>query len=306
MVERWKALLGLEQVGLRHDFFEVGGSSIKLIELIYALRAEFSVTIPVSHLFRITTLHGMARTVEQMVNGRIGSAEPYLTFNPGHGDPVFCFPPAGGHGLVYRTFATHLPEHEFVSFNYLAGEDKPERFADLVESTHPEGPCTVLGYSLGGNIAFEVAKELERRGRTVSHVVIIDSHRIPEAIELGAEYDEYFALFEHELGGHLRRHTGSETVIQDLLAQAKEYIHYCSRTPNLGTVAAPITVIADRDKADLYGADEHGTWHGGSSTHSQVVRGHGAHAEMLDQEHAAANAALVREIMAAREATNAP
>ncbi|TDV54219.1 non-ribosomal peptide synthetase/type I polyketide synthase [Actinophytocola oryzae] len=306
MVERWKALLGLDQVGLRHDFFEVGGSSIKLIELIYALQAEFSVAIPVSQLFKITTLHGMARAVELMVNGRIGSAEPYLTFNAGQGDPVFCFPPAGGHGLVYRTFATHLREHEFVSFNYLAGEDKPARFADLVESAYPQGPCTVLGYSLGGNIAFEVAKELERRGRTVSHVVIIDSHRIPEAIDLGAEYDEYFALFEQELGEHLRRHTGSETVVQDTLDQAREYIHYCARTPNLGTVTAPVTLVSDRDKVDTYDAGEHGSWHGSSATGTRVVRGHGTHAEMLDKDHAEANAAVVREIMAAKEATNAP
>ncbi|MEH6422151.1 HSAF biosynthetic non-ribosomal peptide synthetase/polyketide synthase [Pseudomonas sp. CGJS7] len=297
MAEHWKQLLGLEQVGLQHDFFEVGGSSIKLIELIYNLQTEFNIAIAVSQLFKVTTLHGMAKTVEAISLGRVAGAQPYLRFNQGQGheQTIFCFPPAGGHGLVYRQLAVHMPEYEFVSFNYILGDEKVASYADLIESIHaPDGHCTLFGYSLGGNLAFEVAKELERRGREVPNVVIMDSYRIPESFELG---NEHFEAFERELTEHLRKHTGSEVLAQDTLEQAKDYIRFCSQTPNLGTIAAPVSVISDEDKLVFYGTGQRGTWHGSSTTRSQVFKGFGKHADMLDQTYIALNAALARDIL---------
>ncbi|REE98557.1 non-ribosomal peptide synthetase/type I polyketide synthase [Thermomonospora umbrina] len=297
MADRWKSLLGLEEPDLRDDFFEAGGSSVKLIELIHELQAEFNITIPVGRLFKATTLQGMARTVEHIITGRLAGAEPYLVFNPEAGEPLFCFPPAGGHGLVYRRFAARLPERALVAFNHVAGDDKVARYADLVEALRPEGPCALLGYSLGGNLAFETAKELERRGRDVTHVIIMDSYRISEPFELGSED---FAEFERELAEHLLRHTGSETVAAETLEQAREYIRFCGRTPNLGRVAARVTVISDEDKVPLYATGRPGTWQGAAVAPTEVLRGSGEHAAMLDEEHVTANAALVRDLLAHR------
>ncbi|MFE7188228.1 amino acid adenylation domain-containing protein [Kitasatospora sp. NPDC057541] len=294
MAEHWRALLGVEEPGLQHDFFESGGSSIKLIELIHGLQAEFNISIPVSQLFKVTTLHGMAKTVEHIITGRIEGAQPYLWFNQDQQQTLFCFPPAGGHGLVYRQFAAHLPEYRTVAFNYVSGDDKVDRYADLVEVLQPEGPCALLGYSLGGNLAFEVAKELERRGRAVPNVVIMDSHRIPESFDLG---DEHLQAFERELAEHLQRHTGSAAVAQETREQARDYLRFCSRTPNLGVVTAALSVISDDEKVALYEAGQHGAWHGSSATGTAVFKGFGTHAEMLDRDFIAHNAGLARSIL---------
>ncbi|GHH85033.1 hypothetical protein GCM10018793_51430 [Streptomyces sulfonofaciens] len=296
MAAHWQALLGLPRAGLADDFFEAGGSSIKLIELIHRLRTEFGIDVPVSLLFRATTLRGMARTAEGVVTGRIAGAHPYLTFNPGadEGRTVFCFPPAGGHGLVHRQLAAHLPEHRLIAFNHIAGDDKVARFADLVAALVPQAPATLFGYSLGGNLAFEVAKELEGRGHPVAGVVIVDSYRIREAYPLD---EERIDAFEHELRAHLRRHTGSEAVAEETMRQAREYLDFCSRTPNRGTVRAPVTVISDEDKLPLYEAGRRGSWHGTSTSRTVLLRGHGPHAEMLDGDHARRNADLLRTVL---------
>ncbi|MFK0048679.1 amino acid adenylation domain-containing protein [Streptomyces sp. NPDC090741] len=285
----WKGVIGLEVISLHSDFFDSGGSSITLIELIHRLQKEFGIAIPVGLLFKVTTLHGMARTVEDIVTGRISGNLSHLSFNTGEGPLVFCFPPAGGHGLVYRHFAAHLRPYELIAFNHVDG-DKSTRYADLVESLHPEGPCLLLGYSLGGNLAFEVAKQLERRGRVVAQVVIMDSHRIEEEYGLSAEHTD---AFERELRDHLRRHTHSETVAAQTLEQARDYLEYCGRTPNHGAVAAVVTVISDEAKAEFYAAGQRGSWHSASTTVSRLVRGAGLHAEMLDEKPAERNAALV-------------
>ncbi|TMS64801.1 thioesterase domain-containing protein, partial [Pseudoalteromonas sp. S1941] len=73
----------------------------------------------------------------------------------------------------------------------------------------PHGPYTLFGYSLGGNLAFEIAKELESRGQRVGDVVILDSFRITETIKMR---EQDFAHFEQELKAHFARHTGSNTV----------------------------------------------------------------------------------------------
>ncbi|MFF0506549.1 amino acid adenylation domain-containing protein [Streptomyces fimicarius] len=294
VARHWKTLLGRERVGLEDDFFELGGSSIKLIELLHHLRTEFGVGVPVSRLYQVTTLHGMAATVEDVLHGTSADELPSLTFNAGQHPALFCFPPAGGHGLVYRGLAAHLPDHTLIGFNYLPGDDKVARYADLIEAARPDGPYRLLGYSLGGNLAFETAKELERRGRRVAHVVILDSRRILTAYEPDTSG---IAVFEAELADHLRKHTGSEAVTRETLAHAAEYLAFCGRTPNTGTVAATVSVITDEEKATLYAAGEHGTWHGSSTGATAVLRGSGVHADMLDAKHLPRNAELVRSVL---------
>ncbi|MFD7901519.1 amino acid adenylation domain-containing protein [Kitasatospora sp. NPDC059747] len=297
MAAHWEALLGVDGVGLQDDFFELGGSSIRLIELIHHLRTEFNIAVPVGRLFAVTTLHGMARAVEQIITGEAAGGEPHLWFNRDAPPErtVFCFPPAGGHGLVYRQLAAHLPGHRIAAFNYLSGEDKAARYADLVEALHEDGPYALLGYSLGGNLAFEVAKELERRGRAVSAVVVLDSYRITEAYALG---EEHLAAFERELREHLHRHTGSTIVAQETLEQARDYLEFCSRTPNTGTVVAPLTVVCDREQVVLHTGGSGGSWQGASTAGTAVLGGHGTHAEMMDGEFAARNAELAGTILA--------
>ncbi|MFD6201656.1 amino acid adenylation domain-containing protein, partial [Streptomyces rubiginosohelvolus] len=295
VARHWKTLLGCERVGLEDDFFELGGSSIKLIELLHHLRTEFGIGVPVSRLYQVTTLHGMAATVQDVLLGASAEELPSLTFNAGQHPVLFCFPPAGGHGLVYRGLAARLPDHRVIGFNYLPGDDKIARYADLIEADQPEGPCLLIGYSLGGNLAFETAKELERRGRRVAHVVILDSRRILTAYEPDASG---IAAFEAELADHVRKHTGSDAVTHETLAHAAEYLAFCGRTPNTGTVAATVTVITDEEKAALYAAGEHGTWHGSSTGATAVLRGSGVHADMLDAKHLVRNAQLVRSVIA--------
>ncbi|MFI0943209.1 amino acid adenylation domain-containing protein [Streptomyces sp. NPDC021020] len=289
--EHWKTVLGVERVGLEDDFFELGGSSIKLIELIHHLRADFAVSVPVGLLFRGSTLHGMARTVEDVATGRIAGSLPYLTFNDGAGDTLFCLPPAGGHGLVYRHFAGQLADRRIVAFNHIPGDDKPARYADLVQQQSDGGPLVLLGYSLGGNLAFETAKELERRGLTVGGVVILDSHRIPEPYTVGPEH---LASFATELAEHLHRHTGSAIVARETMEQARDYLEFCARTANPGTVAAPLTVIGSQDALPGHAPGMPRSWHGASTARTDVVQGSGRHAEMLDGDHLRRNADLVR------------
>lgn len=295
LAEMWQSLLGLSTADLSDDFFEVGGSSIKLIELIYHVRAKFGVEVPVASLLLAPTLQDMAHEVELIATGRSASVAPFLRFNPGGQQTLFCFPPAGGHGLVYRHFAACLPHLELVALNHMGGDDRIARYADLLERHQPEGPLRLLGYSLGGNLAFEVAGELEGRGRHVPVVIIMDSLRITEPFTLGAQG---LAVFAQELSEHLRRHTGSEIVALETLEQAKDYIAFCGRTPNTRTVDARVVVMAEEDGVARYRIGETGSWKRSSTTQADLVNAFGSHVEMLDQPSVVSNARIVASILA--------
>jgi thioesterase domain-containing protein len=54
-------------------------------------------------------------------------------------------------------------------------EEMARDYADQIRLAQPSGPYFLLGWSLGGNIAFAIAEELERRGEQVGLLVTLDS-----------------------------------------------------------------------------------------------------------------------------------
>jgi thioesterase domain-containing protein len=55
-------------------------------------------------------------------------------------------------------------------------EEMARDYADQIRKIQPTGPYHLLGWSLGGNIAFAIAEELERRGAQVGLLVILDTN----------------------------------------------------------------------------------------------------------------------------------
>lgn len=104
----------------------------------------------------------------------------------GGGPPLFCAHPIVGLSWCYRALLPHLDERHPVYGLQPRGLRRPEPlpasmaelardYADQIRMTQPEGPYHLLGWSLGGNIAFAVAEELERRGQQVGLLVIMDA-----------------------------------------------------------------------------------------------------------------------------------
>ncbi len=68
IADLWKKLLGLEKVGREENFFELGGSSLHIIQLQRELSERFGRAIPVTDLFIHTTVKGLAGYLGQEMN----------------------------------------------------------------------------------------------------------------------------------------------------------------------------------------------------------------------------------------------
>ncbi|HEX5433760.1 MAG TPA: phosphopantetheine-binding protein, partial [Candidatus Angelobacter sp.] len=57
----WQAILGIDQVGVHDNFFDLGGHSLLMIQLHQKLRAELAVDIELLHLFQFPTIDALVR-----------------------------------------------------------------------------------------------------------------------------------------------------------------------------------------------------------------------------------------------------
>ncbi len=73
LAEIWAEVLGVKQVGIYDNFFQLGGDSFLAVRLLSRVRARFEVELPVSGLFEHPTIDGMAVAITQI---RIGQEDP--------------------------------------------------------------------------------------------------------------------------------------------------------------------------------------------------------------------------------------
>ncbi|AZF42326.1 Non-ribosomal peptide synthetase [Pseudomonas sp. R1-43-08] len=182
LVTVWSEVLELEQVGVEDNFFELGGHSLLVLMLKERIRKAVGVDLSVSQLMLNPTVAAQAMCLE-------GGADTSLIVrlnSQTRGTPLYVFHPSYGSVHCYKAIALALREQRpvlGVMCRALAekGSEVPA-WAEMVEDytaqllrAQPEGPFRLAGWSLGGNLAMEVAYGLEQAGRQVECVGWIDA-----------------------------------------------------------------------------------------------------------------------------------
>ncbi|WP_051948687.1 type I polyketide synthase [Streptomyces scabiei] len=117
---------------------------------------------------------------------RLDTPGPHLSLQPsdtpGPHPPLFLVHAAGGTTDVYRSLVERLGGERPVYGLERVEEartvvEKARRYAETVAAVHPDGPCLLGGWSFGGFVAQETARQLTAAGRDVRLVVLLDSVR---------------------------------------------------------------------------------------------------------------------------------
>jgi thioesterase domain-containing protein/acyl carrier protein len=186
LVEIWREVLKLDQIGINDNFFELGGHSLLAVTLFSRIESALGRKLPLHTLFQGATIANLARLIEQRPGTKNGCT--IVPIQPeGAKAPLFVMPSGTGSLLLWQRFVPHLavdqPVFGVTLPATMAGQPLFSDFetlaANCVErliSFRPEGPFQITGFSIGAVLAYEVARQLQGRGRDVTSLVIIDVH----------------------------------------------------------------------------------------------------------------------------------
>ncbi|WP_194912063.1 non-ribosomal peptide synthetase [Catenulispora rubra] len=177
----WAEVLELPAVDPDADVFGLGANSLTVLRVVNRLRTEFGVDIPMGQVFETPTVRGLAGRARQAQNR--GSCLVRLTER--EGTPLFLFHIMGGSIAQYPPLARAWPGPVSAFQSRALLETSDEAFAADLESmaaayrhelqrAQPQGPYILGGWSMGGTLAYEVARQLADQGHD-ARLFMIDS-----------------------------------------------------------------------------------------------------------------------------------
>lgn len=269
------------------DFFQMGGDSLAAVMLTALLHEEYNISLSLADFYRDPTVAAVVRCLDS--SGCQPPARPYFLFHEQNHRKVFAFPPLFGLGVVYAGLAAYLSDQAFCCFDFLVNKERISRYADMTEELEPAGGYVLLGYSGGGNLAFATACELERRGKQVRAVILLDSypHQYSEPLtteEAMKEAASYLDDVESAVIDACRR-MKSEYIREAHLTKLYAYLRFLQdacRTKQ--TIAADIHLIIseyDDNRPDRDTAVMATGWQQRTRGRFQTYPGFGSHRDML-------------------------
>ncbi len=192
LVQVWEEVLGIKPVGVADNFFDLGGHSLLAIRLLARVEEETGRALPLASLFQGGTIADQALVLvagdaPATPSTKDGGTSPLVLIQPG-GDasPFFCVHPAGGIVYCFGELARQMGvDRPFWAFQArgLDGEATPlddleamaRGYVEAMRAAQPNGPYHLGGWSLGGTVAFEMARQLAEVGEKVAVLAIFDT-----------------------------------------------------------------------------------------------------------------------------------
>ena len=186
LIKLWEKVLHVPSIGLRDNFFDLGGNSLVAVRLFSEMRKLFGRSFPLSVLFQAPTVEKLADIMRK--DGWKPRWHSLVPIQPtGSNPPFFCVHGGGGNVLIYRGLARHLgADYPFYGLQARGFDGNSEYLTSTVamadhylremRELQPEGPYYLGGFCMGGQVAFEMAQRLTQEGQQVNLLVVIDTH----------------------------------------------------------------------------------------------------------------------------------
>ncbi|MEU9021030.1 SDR family NAD(P)-dependent oxidoreductase [Actinomadura sp. NPDC048394] len=179
-VRIFEDVLGLDRVGVTADFFaDLGGQEHQADQVVAMVAAELGGEVTRGELFEVPTAENVAEVIraadEEAARQTVRPLKP-----TGDRRPIFIAHPAGGTTACYRQLIDLLgadqPVYGLERFEDAPSvEERAARYVQHLLEAQPEGAFRLGGWSFGGVLAYETARQLTAAGREVEFVALFDA-----------------------------------------------------------------------------------------------------------------------------------
>lgn len=182
----WQHVLEVTDIHLHDNFFDLGGHSLKAVQLFAYIEHVFGKKLPLATLFQAPTIAQFAKILT--ASNWMPPWHSLVAVQPsGAAIPVFAVPGIGGNVLMFAQLAKLLgPNQPFYGLQARGLDGKEKPFASLVEmaahyigeiqAVQSKGPYRIAGTCTGGVIAYEMAQQLRARNETVMLMIMESWH----------------------------------------------------------------------------------------------------------------------------------
>jgi thioesterase domain-containing protein/acyl carrier protein len=181
----WSKVLGVKRVGIDDNFFDLGGHSLLAVKLCARMEKVFGVRLPLTVLFEAATIRDLSVIVQsRQPTHQWSSLAPIRV--TGSRPPFYCIHGGDGHILKFRPLAELLGADQPVFglqsraiegrvFPLSSVEEIATAYLEEIRAFQPEGPYYLGGYSFGGLVAFEIARQLRLQDQQVALLALFDT-----------------------------------------------------------------------------------------------------------------------------------
>jgi amino acid adenylation domain-containing protein len=183
----WQAALSVPSLSVTAGFSELGGHSLLAIHLMSKVNKYFGSSLQLSDLFLMQTVREMAAHLDSRLPSQEeerASVHPnLLELKAGEpsASPLFLVHAVGGYAHAYGELAVNLDYQGSIYGLQAAGgapetvEAMAERYVEAVRRVRPDGPYLLGGWSMGGVVAYEMARQLKEAREDVGWLLMLDS-----------------------------------------------------------------------------------------------------------------------------------
>ena len=203
LVKIWERVLDLKQVGINDSFFDLGGHSLVALQLFAEIEKVWHQKIRLAILLESPTIAELATIIR---TGEIPEWSPLVLLKSGNSNkvPLFCIHPIGGNLFDYHALSKQLNHQRPIYGLQPRGidgkqppidriEDMASYFIQAIQTIQPQGPYFIVGYSFGGIVAFDLARQLTEQGEKVAFLGLLDI-RCPVISELDTPFSEWLDI----------------------------------------------------------------------------------------------------------------
>ena len=183
MVKVWKKVLGIPEVSITDDFWDIGGDSIRSVRLIKELREIGLENINLKDLFEKPTIKDLSENINCKQNNKVENII-CLKHNKDAKIRLLCLPYAAGTPAMYSNFASHFPSNINIYTAQFPGhgddrelkitiEEVSELLVDELKQSDSNIPLYMIGYSYSCYVAYDICKRLEKEKYPINGVIMI-------------------------------------------------------------------------------------------------------------------------------------